>query len=71
MAGLKLAILEYFMNKWRIGGAVLKCTKVYVYFGDLTPGKHFNTLKLFQLKPIKSSILDHFDQKSCFWDNYN
>ena len=37
---------------------VFKCIKVYVYFGNLNPGMHFNTPE------CRSRII-------CFWDNYN
>ena len=42
-----------FFQRKKIGmGQLLKCIKVQVYSGNLTPGTHFNTPGFFQLKRI-------------------
>ena len=43
----------------------MKCIKVEVYLGNLTPG-HFNTPKFFQLISKIRPIFAHFEQELSF-----
>ena len=47
-----------------LGGTVLESIKVSVYFGNLTPGIHFNTSIFFQLKSKIRPIYANFDHIS-------
>ena len=57
-------IIPYGMakNKYWEGGGGDYCIKLKVYFGNLTPGIHFNKPISCQLKSITRPIFVHFDQ---------